>query len=92
MARARRARIDLAPAHVDAAALVPGVTAQVGDALQLPVADGGNDAVSRGSTPALHPARRTRRFDGEGARRARNFTVTRCSRADVQAAQVGPSS
>ncbi|GLW91530.1 class I SAM-dependent methyltransferase [Actinokineospora globicatena] len=37
--------IDLVPEHVDAAAELPGVTAQVGDALDLPVPDAGYDAV-----------------------------------------------
>lgn len=37
--------IDLVPAHVDAASRLPGVTAQVADARQLPVSDASNDAV-----------------------------------------------
>lgn len=37
--------IDVVPAHVDAAAMLPGVTAQVGDARLLPVSDGSVDAV-----------------------------------------------
>jgi ubiquinone/menaquinone biosynthesis C-methylase UbiE len=37
--------IDMVPAHVDAAVTLPRVTAQVGDARQLPVADSSVDAV-----------------------------------------------
>lgn len=37
--------IDVVPVHVDAAARLPGVTAQVGDARDLPVPDGSVDAV-----------------------------------------------
>ena len=37
--------IDVVPAHVAAAAQVPGVTAQVGEARRLPVADASVDAV-----------------------------------------------
>jgi ubiquinone/menaquinone biosynthesis C-methylase UbiE len=37
--------IDVVPEHVDAAAMLRGVTAQVGDARQLPAADGSVDAV-----------------------------------------------
>ncbi|GAA1332697.1 class I SAM-dependent methyltransferase [Saccharothrix algeriensis] len=37
--------VDVVPAHVDAAAVLPGVTALLGDARRLPVADGSVDAV-----------------------------------------------
>ncbi|QIS19140.1 class I SAM-dependent methyltransferase [Nocardia terpenica] len=37
--------VDLVPGHIEAAAMLPGVTAQVGDARRLPVADRGIDAV-----------------------------------------------
>lgn len=37
--------IDVVPAHVDAAATLPGVTAEVGDARELPVADHSVDVV-----------------------------------------------
>jgi ubiquinone/menaquinone biosynthesis C-methylase UbiE len=37
--------IDVVPAHVDAAAMLPRVTAQLGDARELPVADGSVDSV-----------------------------------------------
>jgi len=37
--------IDLVPAHVAASAALPGVTASVGDARDLPFADGSVDAV-----------------------------------------------
>ncbi|MEG8177902.1 methyltransferase domain-containing protein [Nocardia terpenica] len=37
--------VDLVPGHIEAAAMLPGVTAQVGDARRLPVADRSIDAV-----------------------------------------------
>ncbi|GLW91346.1 class I SAM-dependent methyltransferase [Actinokineospora globicatena] len=37
--------LDLVPAHVEAASVLPGVTAQIGDARDLPVPDASSDVV-----------------------------------------------